>query len=49
MVINKHKLDEFSQKIANLDKKAIIKYIQSEFIRSWSSLQTKMAPSEKVF
>ena len=49
IVINKNKLEELSKKIANFDKKAIIKYIQSEFIRSWESFQTKGIPSEKVF
>jgi hypothetical protein len=31
VVINKHKLEEFQQKIANFDKKRIIEYIQKEF------------------
>ena len=43
MVINKHKLDEFSQKIANFDKKAIIIEVKKQFSYAWDKFISKMA------
>ena len=42
MVINKHKLDEFQQKIANLDKKAIIIEVKKQFSYAWDKFIFKM-------
>ncbi|MCX6823213.1 MAG: hypothetical protein NTX91_04475 [candidate division SR1 bacterium] len=43
MVVNKHKLDEFQQKIANLDKKAIIIEVQKQFSYAWDKFISKIA------
>lgn len=43
IVINKHKLEEFQQKIANFDKKRIIEYIQKEFWRDWDFFTSRIA------
>lgn len=43
IVINKYKLEEFQQKIANFDKKAIIKHIQNEFSYAWKKFGAKLA------
>lgn len=43
IVINKHKLDEFQQKIANFDKNAIIIEVKKQFSYAWEKFISKMA------
>lgn len=43
IVINKHRLSEFQQKIANFGKKAIIIEVQKEFGHAWEKFISKMA------
>ena len=47
IVMNKNKLEEFTQKIANLPKKDIIMLVQKEFIYARKKLSTKLGSPEK--
>lgn len=47
IVMNKNKLEEFTQKIANLPKKDIIILVQKEFIYARKKLNIKLGSPEK--
>jgi RNase P protein component len=43
IVLNKHKLEFYEQKIANMDKKDIIIFVQKEFAAAWAALNKKLS------
>ena len=45
--MNKNKLEEFTQKIANLPKKDIIMLVQKEFVYARKKLNIKLGSPEK--